>query len=78
MMSKFTFSKSASATQSPIAIEEGIHVAVIVQVTDVGLQLAFDRNKEAEALMAVAFELASGAMVTQRMKFSDHPYKRSV
>lgn len=77
-MSKFTFSKLASATQPPIAIEEGVHVAVIAQVTDVGLQLAFDRNKETEAQMAVAFELASGAMVTQRMKFSDHPYKRFV
>lgn len=64
-MSKFTFNKSASATQPPIAIEEGIHVAVIVQVTDVGLQLAFDRNKEPEAQMAVAIELASGAMVTK-------------
>ena len=73
-MSKFTFSKLASATQPPIAIEAGVHVAVIVQVTNVGLQLAFDRNKEPEAQMAVAFELESGAMVTKRMKFSDHPY----
>ena len=44
-MSKFTFSKSSSTTQSPITIQDGLHVAVVVQVAHIGLQLAFDRNK---------------------------------
>jgi hypothetical protein len=74
-MSKFTFSKSSSTTtQSPVAIKDGVHVAVIVQVAHIGLQLAFDREKAPEEQLAVAFELASGDTVTKRMKFSDHPH----
>ena len=72
-MSKFTFSKSSSTTQSPITIQDGLHVAVVVQVSHIGLQLAFDRNKEPEGQMAVAFEVASGELIAKRMKFSDHP-----
>ena len=72
-MSKFTFGKSSSTTQSPITIQDGLHVAVVVQVAHIGLQLAFDRNKEPEGQMAVAFEVASGELIAKRMKFSDHP-----
>jgi hypothetical protein len=72
-MSKFTFSKSSSVTPSTIAIQDGLHVAVVVQVAHIGLQLAFDRNKEPEDQMAVAFELESGELIAKRMKFSDHP-----
>jgi hypothetical protein len=73
-VSKFTFGKSTSATQSPVAIKDGVHVAVIVQVAHIGLQLAFDREKAPEEQLAVAFELASGELITKRMKFSDHPF----
>jgi hypothetical protein len=72
-MSKFTFKKSSQVGQTHNPIEEGVHVAVIVQVAHIGLQLPFDRDKDPEEQMAVAFELPSGELIAKRMKFSDHP-----
>jgi hypothetical protein len=73
IMSKFTFKKSAEKFQPTLSIEDGVHAAVVVQVADIGLQLPFDRDKDAEEQLAVAFELESGELVARRMKFSEHP-----
>ena len=72
-MSKFTFKKSAENFQPTLSIEDGVHVAVVVQVAAIGLQLPFDRDKGTEEQLAVAFELESGERVARRMKFSEHP-----
>ena len=72
-MSKFTFKKSAEKFQPTLSIEDGVHVAVVVQVADVGLQLPFDRDKDPEAQLAVAFETKNGELVVRRMKFSEYP-----
>lgn len=71
-MSKFTFKKSSQVGQTHNPIEDGVHVAVIVQVAHIGLQLPFDRDKDPEEQMAVAFELPSGELIAKRMKFSGH------
>ena len=72
-MSKFIFKKSSSKTHLPLVIDEGVHVAVVVQVAHIGMQLPFDRDKDSEEQMAVAFEVESGDLIAKRMKFSDHP-----
>lgn len=72
-MSKFTFKKSSQQIQLPLLIDEGVHVAVVVQVAHIGMQFPFDKDKDPEEQMAVTFEIASGDLVTKRMKFSDHP-----
>ena len=72
-MSKFSFKKSTAKPQMTLFIDEGIHVAVITQVTDIGLQQPFNRDQDPEEQMAVAFELESGDTIAKRMKFSDHP-----
>jgi hypothetical protein len=71
-MSQFTFKKSATKPQIPLFIDEGVHVAVVVQVAHIGMQLPFDRDKDPEAQMAVAFQIESGEIIAKRMKFSDH------
>ena len=72
-MGKFTFKKTKEKPQLPLFAEDGVHAAAITQVADVGLQLPFDRDKEPEAQMAVAFELAGGDLIAKRMRFSEHP-----
>jgi len=72
-MSKFTFKKSTEKFQQTLSIDDGVHAAAVVQVADIGLQLPFDRDKDPEAQLAVAFELENGELVTRRMKFSEHP-----
>jgi hypothetical protein len=73
IMSKFTFKKSTEKLRSTLSIEDGVHAAVVVQVADIGLQLPFDKDKDAEEQLAVAFEPESGELIARRMKFSDHP-----
>ena len=70
-MKKFTFKKSAPKPQMPLFIDEGVHAAVIVQVAHIGMQLPFDRDKDPEEQMAVAFQIESGELIAKRMKFSD-------
>jgi hypothetical protein len=72
-MSKFTFKKTVEKPQHAPPIEEGVHTAVVVQVADIGLQLPFDRDRDPEEQMGVAFQLESGELIAKRMKFSDHP-----
>lgn len=72
-MSRFTFKKSADNSQPTLTIQEGIYAAVVVQAAHIGLQRPFDRDKDPEEQLAVAFELASGELITKRMKFSNHP-----
>lgn len=72
-MSKFTFKKTSPKTQLPLLVEDGVHVAVVVQVAHIGLQRPFERDQEPEPQMAVAFELSSGDLIARRMKYSDHP-----
>jgi hypothetical protein len=71
-MSQFTFKKSAPKPQIPLFIDEGVHAAVVVQVAHIGMQLPFDRDKDPEEQMAIAFQIESGEMIAKRMKFSDH------
>lgn len=71
-MSKFTFKKTSEKPNVTSAIEDGVHAAVIVQVADIGLQRAFNRDDDPEEQLAVAFELAGGELIAKRMKFSDH------
>ena len=72
-MAQFTFKKSTQKKQIPLFIEDGVHVAVVVQTAHIGMQLPFNREEDPEAQMAVAFEIKSGDLITKRMKFSDHP-----
>ena len=72
-MSKFTFKKSTEKFQPTLSIEDGVHAAIVIQVADIGLQLPFDRDKDPEEQLAVAFELESGELIAKRMKFSEHP-----
>ncbi len=72
-MSGFSFKKSSEKPQQTSTIEDGVHCAVITQVADIGLQRPFDKDKDPEEQMAVAFEIASGDLIAKRMKFSEHP-----
>jgi hypothetical protein len=72
-MSHFTFKKSAAKPQPTLTIKDGVYAAVVVQATHIGLQRPFDGDKDPEEQMAVAFELASGELITKRFKFSNHP-----
>ena len=72
-MNKFSFKKSAEKFQPTLSIEDGVHAAIVIQVADIGLQLPFDRDKDPEEQLAVAFELESGELIAKRMKFSEHP-----
>ncbi|MGD8853007.1 MAG: hypothetical protein PVI28_11465 [Gammaproteobacteria bacterium] len=72
-MSKFSFKKSTGKFQPTLSIEAGVHIAVVVQVADIGLQLPFDRDGDPEPQLAVAFETVSGQLIAKRMKFSEHP-----
>ena len=72
-MSPFTFKKSAVKPQPTLAIKDGIYPAVVVQAAHIGLQRPYEKDKDPEEQMAVAFELASGELIAKRMKFSNHP-----
>ena len=72
-MSRFTFKKSATNPQPILTIKDGVYAAVVVQAAHIGLQRPFERDKEPEEQMAIAFELASGELITKRFKFSNHP-----
>ena len=53
-MSKYSFKKSTEKYQPTPPIENGVHAAAVVQVADIGLQPAFDRDKDPEDQLAVA------------------------
>jgi len=72
-MSRFAFKKSAAKPQPTLTIKDGVYAAVVVQVAHIGLQQPFDKDKDPEEQMAVAFELASGELIAKNMKLSNHP-----
>ena len=72
-MTDFRFKKTAAKSGSQSTIKAGVHPAAIVQVANIGLQRAFNKDDVPEEQLAVAFELETGELIAKRMKFSDHP-----
>jgi hypothetical protein len=64
-MSQFAFKKSTDKYSIKSSFEEGVHVAAIVQVANIGLQLPFNKGDEPEAQMAIAFEIDSGDLIAK-------------
>ncbi|RLA48219.1 MAG: hypothetical protein DRR42_17005 [Gammaproteobacteria bacterium] len=72
-MKDFKFKTSPSSSSTTTSIQEGVHSASIVQVANIGLKLAFNKEDAPVEQMAVVFELETGDLIAKRMKFSDHP-----
>ncbi len=72
-MKSFQFKKSTAITCNTSTIDESVHSAVIIQVANIGLQRAFDKDAEPEPMLAVVFELENGEQIAKRMKQSTHP-----